>query len=129
MPAYRLARVRNETRDTMLADRCRIAANPLRRILGLHLLPELTAGEALLLPGTTSMDTLFMRYAIDVAFLDAAGRVRRVVPRMRPWRMVPWARGARDCLELPPGTLELTGTVAGDRLAIGEVAPVSDSPR
>lgn len=120
MPAYRLARVRNETRDTVLADRCRVAANQLRRIFGLHLLPELTAGEALLLPGTSSMDTLFMRYPIDVAFLDGSGRVRRVVHCMPPWRMVPWARGARDCLELPPGTLQASGTMPGDQLRIEE---------
>ena len=121
MPAYRLARVRNESRDTVLAERCRIAANPVRRIFGLHLLPELSAGEALLLPGTSSMDTLFMRYPIDVAFLDQSGRVKRVIHGMRPWRVVPWARGARDCLELPAGTLQATQTLVGDQLAIEEI--------
>ncbi|MGH2357805.1 MAG: DUF192 domain-containing protein [Candidatus Limnocylindria bacterium] len=128
MPAYRYARIRNQTRNTSLAERCRIAATPLRRIFGLHLLPELTASEALLLRGTSSMDTLFMRYPIDVAFLDRAGRVRRVVHRMPPWRMVPWSRGARDCLELPAGTLETSGTLPGDQLRVEEL-DATDGPR
>lgn len=116
MPA--IVRVQNATRATTLAERCRVAASPLQRVFGLHLLPRLTDGEGLLLPGTSSMDTTFMRYPIDVAFLDGAGRVTRVVHHMRPWRIVPWAHGARECLELPADTLARTGTGVGDILEI-----------
>jgi hypothetical protein len=40
----------------------------------------------------------------------------RVVERLRPWRLVAWVRGARDCIELPAGSVRGTGTVAGDPL-------------
>jgi uncharacterized membrane protein (UPF0127 family) len=106
----------------VVAARCRVAVGPLRRIFGLHLLPELTPGEGLLLPGTNSMDTMFMGYPIDVAFLDGGGRVKRVVPAMRPWRIVPWARAARDCLELPAGALAQTGTQPGDHLVFEDLS-------
>jgi hypothetical protein len=33
-----------------------------------------------------------------------------------------WARGARDCIELPVGALSASGTVAGDQLAVDELA-------
>ena len=44
-----------------------------------------------------------------------------VVPGLKPWRVVWWARGARDCLELPAGALRGTATQAGDQLAIADL--------
>ncbi|MDQ6682161.1 MAG: DUF192 domain-containing protein [Chloroflexota bacterium] len=115
---YGLATVVNLDRGTIVAERCRVARSLLRRVLGLHLLPPLAEGDALLLPRASSMDTTFMRYPIDVAFLDKVGVVRRTVDSMPPWRMVAWARGARDCLELPAGALRASATTVGDRLAV-----------
>jgi uncharacterized membrane protein (UPF0127 family) len=122
MAAYRHVRIRNLTRDSVVAERCRVAQSVLRRIFGLHLLPRLQAGEGLLLSGATTIDTTFMGYPIDLVFLDAAGRVTRVVPDLRPWRMVLRTAGGRDCLELPSGAAALSGTQAGDQL-VQEAVP------
>ncbi len=61
---------------------------------------------------------LFMRYAIDVAFLDARRRVVAVAPGLRPWVPVRVALGARDTLELPAGALSASGTQVGDECVI-----------
>jgi uncharacterized protein len=63
----------------------------------------------------------FMRYAIDAVFLDRNQRVTKVVPGLKPWRVVWWARGARDCLELPAGALGGTDTQAGDQLVVSDL--------
>jgi uncharacterized membrane protein (UPF0127 family) len=42
----------------------------------------------------------------------------KVVENLRPWRIVGWARGARDCLELPVGAAGASGTQVGDVLAL-----------
>jgi uncharacterized membrane protein (UPF0127 family) len=47
--------------------------------------------------------------------------VCKTVSALRPWRVVWWARGARDCIELPAGALAASRTVAGDRV---EVTPL-----
>jgi uncharacterized membrane protein (UPF0127 family) len=117
---YRLVRVENVTRGTVPAERCRVAGSIRERILGLHLLPQLAPGEGLLLPGATTIDTVFMRYPIDLVFLDRSKRVTRVVHDMRPWRMVLRARGGSDCLELPAGAAAASGTQPGDELRIAE---------
>lgn len=127
MPAYRLVRVRNQGRDTVVAERCRVALSLTRRIFGLHLLPRLQAGEGLLLPGATTIDTTFMSYPIDLVFLDRSRRVTRVVPALPPWRMVMRTQGGHDCLELPAGAAAASGTVAGDILAIEELPQESPS--
>lgn len=117
----RYAQVRNQTRDTIVAEQCRIAQGLAQRVLGLHLLPRLEPGQALLLPGATTIDTTFMGYPIDLVFLDRSRRVTRVVPDMRPWRMVLGANGGRDCLELPAGAAAASSTQVGDHLTFDDV--------
>ena len=125
---YRYVRVQNTTRGTTVAATCRVAGSIRERIFGLHLLPQLAAGEGLLLPGATTIDTTFMRYPIDLVFLDRTGRVRRVVDSLAPWRMVVRSSGGRDCLELPAGAAAASGTVAGDQLVLEDrAAPTGDS--
>jgi uncharacterized membrane protein (UPF0127 family) len=118
----RYAVVRNLTRDTIVAERCRIAQGLAQRVLGLHLLPRLEEGQGLLLPGATTIDTAFMGYPIDLVFLDRSHRVTRVVPRMRPWRMVLSGHGGRDCLELPSGAATRSDTRVGDDLSFEDLA-------
>lgn len=115
---YRFVRVDNATRDTTVAERCRVAGSMRERILGLHLLPRLQPGEGLMLPGATTIDTTFMGYPIDLVFLDRSNRVTRVVHDMRPWRMVLSGGGGRDCLELPAGAAAASGTTSGDQLQL-----------
>jgi uncharacterized membrane protein (UPF0127 family) len=52
-----------------------------------------------------------MRFAIDVAFLDADGRVVAVYQALPPGGSTRWHREARHALELPSGTLAGTGTL------------------
>jgi uncharacterized membrane protein (UPF0127 family) len=114
----RLVRITNETRGTLVAERVRVAQGLFEVIFGLHLLPRLEPSEGLLLSGATTIDTTFMSYPIDLIFLDRSRRVTRVVPNLRPWRMVWGAHGGRDCLELPAGALKETGTRPGDQLTL-----------
>jgi uncharacterized membrane protein (UPF0127 family) len=118
----RFVRLENQTRGTVLAERCRVARGPIQTILGLHIVPRLQTGEGLLLPGATTIDTTFMRYPIDLVFMDRSRRVTRTVSRLNPWRFAMWNPGARDCLELPAGALDGTDTAPGDQLAIEEIA-------
>jgi uncharacterized protein len=111
-----LLRVTNATRETVVAERCRVAESIVQRIFGLHLLPQLRLGEGLLLPGSTTIDTTFMSYPIDLVFVDRSGSVTRAIPNLRPWRMVLRTFGGRDCIELPAGTIEESGVQAGDQL-------------
>ena len=120
MARYGSARITNSTRGSVVAEQCRIARGITQRIFGLHLLPQLTTGEGLLLPGATTIDTTFMGYPIDLVFLDTSRRVTRVVPDMAPWRMVLSGHGGHDCLELPAGAAERSDTVVGDQLVLEE---------
>jgi uncharacterized membrane protein (UPF0127 family) len=102
----------------LLCERCVIADGPLTRLRGLLGRPSLPDGEGLLLRPSGSIHTWFMRFAIDVVFLDEDGTVLRLRADLGPWRMV-MQRGARAVLELPAGTLARHGGVGlGDRLEL-----------
>jgi uncharacterized membrane protein (UPF0127 family) len=64
-----------------------------------------------------SIHTFWMRYPIDVLFLDKAGTVLRVVPEIRPWRIA-GCRRAHTTLELRAGLAAALGLRAGMRLVL-----------
>jgi uncharacterized protein len=117
----RYVRIHNLTRGTVVSERCRVARTLADKMVGLLGSPEPLPGDGLLIERTQSIHMFFMRYRIDVAFIDRAARVTRLVPGLRPWRVVWWARGARDCIELGVGTLEASRIQHGDQLAIAEL--------
>ena len=72
----------------------------------------------------------FMPYAIDAVFVEQAGAGDEGGSRTcRPWRVVWWARGARDCLELRAGAAAESGTQAGDELRLIEIETRLDLAR
>jgi hypothetical protein len=63
-----------------------------------------------------SIHTAFMRFPIDVVFLDADQVVLKIEREVRSWRTVS-CRGAREVVELAPGECKRRGLEVGDRVA------------
>jgi uncharacterized membrane protein (UPF0127 family) len=90
----------------------------LSRLGGLLVRPALRADEALYLAPCASIHTFFMRYAIDVAFVDREGRVLKLVPRIKPFRAAScW--GAHGAVEFAAGEANRHGIQEGSLLAVG----------
>src|SRR3954464_7830319 len=110
---------RNRTRGTVVADRVLKAADYESRSRGLLGRDSMGAGEGLWIVPCPMIHTFFMRFAIDVLFLDKELRVARVMEDLKPWRLSPWVLRARSVLELPGGSLR--GSVKkGDQLEISD---------
>lgn len=105
----------NERTGQTLATGVEIAATRKARRRGLLGRDGLAAGAALLLAPCFAVHTAFMRFPIDVVFLDAAGNVLRVVTNMGPWRMASAFR-AHVVVELGAGAIPTGELAAGDRL-------------
>ena len=82
--------------------RCRVASSFASRFRGLMGSAQLPPGTGLLLPGTSSVHTHFMRFPIDVLFVDSELRIVLIVNALRPWRFAR-AKGADSVLELAAG--------------------------
>jgi uncharacterized membrane protein (UPF0127 family) len=87
----------------LLVDRdVRRAEGPRARLVGLAFLGTLPPDAGLLLERTRSIHTFGMRFALDLVWLDDAGRVVRVDRGVRPGR-VRGCRSARAVVELQAG--------------------------
>jgi len=130
MPATVLAR--NLSRSTDLGDRVEVADSLWARFMGLMGRPALPSGGGLWLAGN-GIHMMFMRFPIDAVFVgrpegggDGPRPVLSVHPGLRAWTgLVPLVRGATGVLELPVGTIERSGTVVGDRIAMLPAVPPS----
>lgn len=67
-----------------------------------------------------SVHTFFMKFPIDLVYLDKKRRVLKVRPAVPAWRLSACLR-AHSILELPAGTIERTGTAPGDQLSIDKL--------
>jgi len=103
---------------SVVAEHLEIADGFLRRGLGLMFRRELPAGHGLALRPCNSIHMFFMRFPLDVAFLDREGRVVRAYHGIRPWRVSRIVRGARTAIELPAGTLDAAGVERGAVLRV-----------
>jgi uncharacterized membrane protein (UPF0127 family) len=79
-----------------------------KRAIGLLGKRGLEAGEGLLIPGCGSIHTCFMRFPIDVIFLDGENRVVKIVRAVKPWRMAWGGRQARSVIEVQSGANEFS---------------------
>jgi len=109
--------VRNETRKTVLADGAEVADTSAKRRTGLLKHSRLEPGDGLWIRPCESVHTFFMKFPIDLVYLDKRLKVRKVRHAVPAWRLSACLT-AHSVLELPAGTARQTGTAVGDLLVI-----------
>ncbi len=62
------------------------------------------------------MHMFFMRFAIDIVFLDRTGRVIKIDRELKPWRLSSLVFRAATALELAAGAAERARTESGDQI-------------
>ena len=91
--------------DIVIARKTKVASSFMARLIGLMFKKNMDGFDGLLIRGTNSIHTCFMRYEIDVVFLNKDYRVIKVVRNMKPWRFTWICFFASQVLELPGGSL------------------------
>ena len=92
-----------------------MATRPFARMRGLLGRAELPPDQGILLRPAGSVHTFFMRFPIDVVFLDRDETVVGIEPSLPPWKTA-GRRGAKSVVELAAGECERRGVQVGDRL-------------
>jgi len=101
----------------VVCERCEIPESSFGRARGLLGRDGLEAGEGMLIDRAGSVHMFFMRFPIDVVFLDRDRKVVEVRHGLRPWQVAA-ARRAVAALELPAGAAAEAGIEEGDVLAL-----------
>lgn len=109
-----MMRITNRTRGTVLGTEILLADTWWSRLRGFLARPQPLPGEGILLAPCVAVHTFFMRFDLDVIFLNGAGDILAVEERLAPWRTSGRVSGSRYVLEVPAGTVQATGTAVGD---------------
>ena len=109
--------VLNQTRCSTVASSVSVADTPATRRRGLLGRPVLEQHEGLWIVPCESVHTFGMSYPIDLAYLDRARRVVKIVESLQPCRLSMCLR-AHSVMELAAGAVRLSGTRIGHQLGI-----------
>jgi uncharacterized membrane protein (UPF0127 family) len=110
-------KITNPARQTILATYAERASTASSRNKGLLGRMSLEAGEGLWIIPSQGVHTFWMRFPIDLVYIDQKNRVKKVYASVRPWRLA-LCLSAHSVIELPAGTIVATRTQVGDLLQV-----------
>ena len=112
-------KVFNTTQQSWVADKVDKAGSSSSRRKGLLGRAHLVPGEGLWIVPCESVHTFWMKFAIDLIYVDRKMKVRKLRRALVPWRMsICWT--AHSVLELDAGAIERCGVREGDALELRE---------
>ena len=109
-------RLINQTRGTILAEEVIFANTSVKRLKGLLGNKSFLDGQALIIKPCNCVHTLFMRFAIDVLFVDKNNKVISSLNKLEPFRFSRIYWKSQVVVELPQGKLNSSLTQNGDSL-------------
>jgi len=122
----------NQTRGKLLCARLEDAGGRSGQARGLLGRESIGSDEGLLfvrqkLEPFMWMHMFFMRFTIDIVFLDRNDHVVHICHSLKPWRVSPILFSARKALELAAGATQRSGTVIGDVIEIRSEGPLAEA--
>jgi uncharacterized membrane protein (UPF0127 family) len=108
-------KVSNLTRRTLLASSVEVASSSRERRKGLLGRDNLASREGLWIVPCESIHTFFMKFSIDLVYLDRSMRVKKVRSDVPPWRLSACLT-AYSVIELAAGSIKTSQTSPGDQL-------------
>src|SRR5262245_25569150 len=97
-----------------------VADRPWTRMIGLLGRRRFEDGDGLVITPCDTIHTWFMRFPIDVLFVDENGIVVRAIEALAPFRLASGGPQARITIELPVGTLRRIAVPAGARVRMAQ---------
>ncbi|HEY7270964.1 MAG TPA: DUF192 domain-containing protein [Dehalococcoidia bacterium] len=120
--------VRNPERESLLGEAIEVADTSVRKVKGLLGRECLEDGQGLLFKGCSSLHTFFMRFPIDIVFLDRSGKVLKLSRNVKPFKLVAAPLRAYYAVELPSGAISRSETKVGDALTFEDDDEEDASP-
>ena len=104
-----------KNKEFNICERAEIAESFSSRLVGLMFKKSMEGFDGLMITQCNSIHTFFMRYPLDLIFLDKSLKVIKVIENKAPWRMSLMYFSSSQVLEVIGGTLK--GRVTkGDQL-------------
>ncbi|GGM30643.1 hypothetical protein GCM10011351_15990 [Paraliobacillus quinghaiensis] len=107
----------NLSNDQEIAGTVNVADSFLKRLKGLMFTEKLDSGNGLYINPCQSVHTFFMNYAIDIIYLNEENVVVAIDEELVPGKVGSRFVDAKSVVELPSGTVKVTDTEIGNKLA------------
>ncbi|MBI2609120.1 MAG: DUF192 domain-containing protein [Deltaproteobacteria bacterium] len=109
-------RIENKKEGKIVAEKAMLADTFFSRLKGLLGTKKLDKGEALILEPCQSVHTFFMKYDLDIIFLNKENIVIGVAEHLKPNRLSAFYRHASKAVELPSGSIVEGRVTVGEKL-------------
>lgn len=98
----------------MISEDAIVADNFVSRSIGLISKKILKERESLIIKPCCSIHTFFMKFSIDVLFINGKNEVIALYENVKPWRVLPIHLTSKYVIELPSGTISKNGIFKSD---------------
>lgn len=112
--------VYNSTKNTIITSKAIEAKNPLSRGIGLIGKKEISPDECLIIRPCFSIHTFFMKFAIDVLFVNSENEIIAIFQDVKPNRVLPIKLHSAFVIELKSGTVASKKIELNDRISFME---------
>lgn len=100
--------------NMVIATKVKVANTFLSRLKGLMFIKKMEGFDAMLIENTNSVHNCFVRFSIDLVFINSEWKVVKIIRNFKPWRFSWIYLKARHVVELPAGSLS-------DEVEIGDL--------
>ncbi len=111
--------LKNLNGNKLLAAKVLVAETFWQRSKGLLGHASLPEDQVMWIQQCNSIHTFFMRFPIDVVFVDRQFKVVALYENLGPWRITFPAWRAQSVFEFPAGAIHKNGIQKGDPLHVG----------
>ncbi|UMZ75029.1 putative ACR [Natranaerofaba carboxydovora] len=108
----------NKNNKVLISSHIKVADTFFKRLKGLLGTKDLPSGKGLLIIPCKQVHTFFMRYNLDLIFLDEYNTIVHMIEDIPPFRISPYIKESEKVLELKAGTIKQYNLMEGEKLVI-----------
>ena len=108
----------NNTKEITIVDELKIPRKIVGNFIGLMFSNELGSRQGLALEKVIKVHTFFMKYPIDIFYIDKNDQIIRIDENVKPWKVLKLCRKSDYIIETNAGVANKTNSEVNDSVAI-----------
>lgn len=111
-------KIYNSSKNNLIAGEVKLADSFIKRGLGLLPKSSISEDEGLVIKPCCSVHTIFMRFSIDILFINKKNEVIALYKSVKPYRILPIHLTSSYVVELASGVINAKNIKKGDTLTL-----------
>lgn len=111
-------KIYNSTQNSIISESAKVADNFFSRSIGLLSKNSLSQSESLVIKPCCSIHTFFMRFDIDVLFVNKKNEILALYENVKPWCILPIHLNSKYVVELSAGSIANKNISKGDIITV-----------